>query len=131
MSAPPPINQAAVDEAQTAEIEDLKGDLHLVASYLRAQGTFIPEGVAEGTEEEKKHPKVSDGCPCWGSQGYRVFPFNGGWHSFRNPNVAIFRASIQRQWGFVDEKPFFQRLVDGEVVDVPWGEAQGEPRQEE
>lgn len=128
MSAvPPPPSQDEVDAAQDEEIEKQKDDLALVAQYLRAQNIFIPGTVAEGSKESQKPPKCTDGAPIWGGNGYRIFPFNGSWYSFRMPIHQKYR-DILRQHYSLTEEDFYLRLNSktSEVETVKWGEAQGE-----
>ncbi len=128
MSAvPTPLPQVDVDAAQDEEIEKQKEDLALVAEYLRAQNIFIPSGVAAGSKEAQKPPKCSSGAPIWGSMGYRVFPFNGAWFSFRMPIHQSFRDLLKNHYN-LKEEDFYLRMdpETKEVVTVKWGEAQGE-----
>lgn len=124
-----PSDQATIDAEQTEAIEAAQTDIALVAHYLRNSGNFIPESVAQMPGEKRKPPAPSAECQLYGSYGYRVFPYNGGWYSFRSPALATIRQALAKAHG-VEENEFFMRMDDGKRVLVPYGEAQGEEASE-
>lgn len=127
MATPPEPTQNEVDAAQDALIKQTQHDQMVIADYLRQQSIFIPETVAQGTPAQKKQPPCNSDAPVFGAHGYRLFPFNGGWHSFRQPVHAKFREILKGHYGF-DDNEFFLRFDSEtkEVKVVAWGEAQDE-----
>lgn len=127
MSAPMPTpeEQAALDASQDSEIDKVQTDLALVADYLRAQGNFIPESIAQGPEEKKPGPRPTSELQLWGNDGYRIFPYNGGWYSFRGKDLESHRKALIRSYA-VSENEFYKCKIDGEIIIIPYGEAEGE-----
>jgi len=119
-----PEDQAALDAEQSEQILTTQENLAKFAQFMRMQGNFVPESIAAMPGVKGKAPPPSE-CPLYGTNGYREFPFGGGWYSFRAPELAGHRKMLMAHYG-VDEKEFYWRRVNDEIVVVPYGDAQGE-----
>jgi len=121
MATPPPPEltaeeeQMAKDALQDQNIEATQDNIRLLARMMVDQNIYVPPALLKKPPEEQPPEKAPE-APCFGNNGYRIFPLNGSWFSVRHPMNKYHRDELIKQG--VAESEFYLKIVKDELGNI-------------